>query len=76
MRGAFVIRLAPETQSDQLSFIGWIEEVDTGREVRFNSTKELLCFLGTCFEEALDSARCQPLSQQKGQCSVGRNEKP
>ena len=36
---------------DQRQFEGWIEEVDTGRERRFQSTEELE-FLAECFELA------------------------
>lgn len=40
------------------SAISWafIEEVDTGRELRFKSTDELLSFLAFCFE---DAPRCE-----------------
>jgi len=33
--------------------VGCVEEVDTGRELRFRSTDELLEFLGKCFDDAL-----------------------
>jgi hypothetical protein len=52
MRRAFVLQLGPDTQPAQRLFDGWIEEVDTGRELRFHSTEELLAFLGECFEFA------------------------
>ena len=52
MRRAFVVRLAPESESARLQFVGWIEEVDTGRERRFRSTEEMLRFLGSCLDEA------------------------
>jgi hypothetical protein len=52
MRGAFVLKLASETQPLHGRFEGWVEEVDTGRELRFRSTDELLAFLGRCFREA------------------------
>jgi hypothetical protein len=52
MRRAFVLRLAADTQPQQRHFEGWIEEVDTGRELRFRSTDALLNFLGECFERA------------------------
>jgi hypothetical protein len=52
MRRAFVLQLGPETQAVQKRFVGWIEEVDTGRELRFASTEELLAFLGECFDLA------------------------
>jgi len=52
MRWAFVLKLGSETQPRQHRFEGWIEEVDTGRELRFRSTEELLAFLGRSFERA------------------------
>jgi hypothetical protein len=52
MRSAFVLRLGPETNPSQGLFHGWIEEVDTGRELRFKSTEELLAFLGLCYDVA------------------------
>jgi hypothetical protein len=52
MRRAFVLQLGSETRPPGGTFEGWIEEIDTGRELRFRSTDELLAFLGRCFEEA------------------------
>jgi hypothetical protein len=52
IRPAFVLRLGPETTPSQGQFGGWIEEVDTGRELRFRSTEELLRFLGVCYDLA------------------------
>jgi hypothetical protein len=49
MRGAFVIRLGKETQPARGLFEGWVEEVDSGKELRFHSTEELLAFLGQRF---------------------------
>ena len=49
MRGTFVLRFA---ESSDRRFSGWIEEVDTGKETRFNSAEDLLEFLGRCFDEA------------------------
>jgi hypothetical protein len=49
-RQAFVVQLTTETRPSDRHFYGWIEEVDTGRELRFRSTEELLDFLGQCFE--------------------------
>ena len=51
MRDAFVIRLSPETDPDERHFVGWVEEIDTARELRFRSTAELLGFLGRCVED-------------------------
>jgi hypothetical protein len=52
MRRAFVVQLASQTQTRRKHFEGWIEEVDTGREMRFKSTEELLAFLAHCFDIA------------------------
>ena len=52
MRRAFVLKLGPETQPAKRHFEGYIEEVDTGRELRFRSTEELLVFLSKCFDAA------------------------
>jgi hypothetical protein len=47
MRCAFVVRLEPKTDlPDELE--GWVEEVDTGRELRFRSKSELVTFLQEC----------------------------
>jgi hypothetical protein len=52
MRQAFVLQLGPDTRAAQRHFDGWIEEVDTGRELRFRSTDELLSFLSQCADSA------------------------
>ena len=57
MRQAFVLQLGLQTDVGRRHFEGRIEEVDTGRELRFKSTEELLSFLGKCFEEAVRSGR-------------------
>ena len=57
MRGAFVIRLTPETEPAQNRFAGWVEEVDSGKELRFRSAEELLQFLRERFETAFPSRR-------------------
>jgi hypothetical protein len=53
MRGAFVLRLGPETEPAIGRFQGSVEEVDTGKQTKFQSTEELLRFLAQTFEEAL-----------------------
>ena len=53
MRQAFVLQLGAETDTARQHFVGVIEEVDTGRELRFKSTGELLAFLAQCFERQL-----------------------
>jgi len=57
MRQAFVLQLGSESETARRHFEGYIEEVDTGRELRFRSTDELLQFLAKCFDEALWSGR-------------------
>jgi hypothetical protein len=56
MRGAFVVQLGPETRPAEGQFEGWVEEVDSGTELRFGSGEELLKFLGQRFELVLASA--------------------
>jgi len=56
MRGAFVVQLGPETRPTEGQFEGWVEEVDSGTELRFRSGEELLKFLGQRFELLLASA--------------------
>ena len=53
MRQAFVLQLGADTDPARQRFAGVIEEVDTGRELRFKSTDELLAFLAQCFEREL-----------------------
>ena len=50
MRQAFVLQLGTDSDPSRRHFVGVIEEVDTGRELRFKSTDELLAFLAECFE--------------------------
>lgn len=50
MRCAFVVRLGPKTKPSEGRFEGWVEEVDTGKELRFRSQNELLKFLGQRFQ--------------------------
>jgi hypothetical protein len=52
MRAAFVLQLDSDTHPSERRVTGRIEEVDTGRELRFRSTDELLAFLCQCFELA------------------------
>ena len=69
MRQAFVLQLASGTETARRHFEGFIEEVDTGRELRFRSTDELLQFLGKCFDEALRSGL-----KPDGRCGVDTKE--
>ena len=70
MRGAFVIRFAPESQPAQLRFAGWIEEVDSGREIRFLSTEELLGFLAGCLNRTFDLSRARSTKRRKSRLSA------
>jgi hypothetical protein len=45
MRGAFIVRLDVTTNPSKGIFEGWVEEVDSGKEIRFFSSQELLNFL-------------------------------
>ena len=54
MRQAFVLQLGADTDPARLHFVGVIEEVDTGRELRFKSTDELLDFLAHCFKTEVE----------------------
>ena len=53
MRGAFVVRLARETNPSEGHFEGSVEEVDSGKELKFRSSAELVLFLGECFQAAI-----------------------
>ena len=66
MKGAFVLRLGLESEPRRQHFVGWIEEVDTARELRFQSTEELLTFLSQCLTD-LGDRRQTDTRQPKGQ---------
>lgn len=51
MKRAFVLQLGSESDASRRQFVGSIEEVDSGRELRFRSTEELLEFLAQCFDD-------------------------
>jgi len=55
MRRAFVVQLGPETKTSEGHFEGSVEEVDSGIELRFRSTEELLRFIGQRFDVAMAS---------------------
>jgi hypothetical protein len=52
MRRAFVLRIAPDFDLENGKVEGWVEEVDTGRELRFRSAPDLLTFLSKCVKES------------------------
>jgi hypothetical protein len=54
MRGAFVVRLGQGTNPTNGHFEGSVEEVDSGKEQKFQSSTELLRFLGECFWAAFE----------------------
>ena len=55
MRRTFVLQVGPDTDMGQGNLSGWIEEVRTGKELRFRSTDELLRFLRRLVEAASDT---------------------
>lgn len=64
MNRAFVVRLGSRTESAHGRFEGWVEEVDTGKELKFRSAEELLKFLGQRFDEALRRQRETDLAKK------------
>jgi len=52
MRRAFVLRIAPDFDFDNGKVEGWVEEVDTGRELKFRSVSDLLTFLSRSVKES------------------------
>jgi len=52
MRGAFVVQLSGDSQPAQTQFEGWVEEVDSGKQLRFRSTDELLAFISQRMQAA------------------------
>ena len=51
------MRLGPETKPSSGLFEGWVEEVDSGEELRFHSADELLRFLGHRFSGLSDAGK-------------------
>lgn len=52
MRRAFVLRIPADFDCDKGKVEGWVEEVDTGRELKFQTAPELLAFLSKCMKES------------------------
>ena len=75
MRGAFVIRLGPHTAPSQDRFEGLVEEVDSGKELRFLSAKELVEFLGSRFDAVFRSSEELPSDDGAAQTLL-REEEP
>lgn len=51
MKRAFVIRLSPDTNPTKGKFQGHVEEVDTGRELKFRSLEDFLAFIQECMAD-------------------------
>jgi hypothetical protein len=56
MRGAYVVHLEEPPKQSQEELEGRIEEVDTGKSLKFHSGGELIQFL----RERLEVARAEP----------------
>ena len=52
MRGAFVVQLSTPSKPAQGQLEGWVEEVDSGKQLKFRSTLELLTFIAERMLEA------------------------
>ena len=77
MKGAFVIRLVRETDPASGHFEGSIEEVDSGRELKFRSSTELLRFLGERLQAILvesDSAESPMTRAKRANQDLGSGE--
>jgi hypothetical protein len=73
MRAAFVVQLGPETKPGEGRFEGLVEEVDSGRELRFHSAEELMSFLGQRFDLAGPSADQTRPGNKMGQVPSKKN---
>jgi len=51
MKRAFVIRFSPDTNPAQGKFQGHVEEVDSGKELKFRSIEEFLAFVQECIAD-------------------------
>ena len=50
MKRAFVLRLTPEARPAEGTFQGRVEEVDSGRNLKFGTIEEFLNFLQQCLD--------------------------
>ena len=55
MRRAFVLRISPECDVDAGKLEGWVEDVDSGRELKFKSVPELLSFISQSLKDRSSS---------------------
>ena len=67
-----MVQLGRETKPAEGHIEGWIEEVDSGTELRFRSGEELLNFLGRRFEAVFGSAGKAPVLARNGEATVGK----
>ena len=51
MKRAFVLRLSPESRPSGGKFEGRVEEVDSGKSLKFGAIEEFLHFLQRCLDE-------------------------
>jgi len=65
MRGAFVVQLGTRSQPGQNEFEGWVEEVDSGEQLRFRSTDELLEFMSRRMQAASASPDGREMSKRR-----------
>ena len=73
MKCAFVVKLGPKTDPSENQLEGWVEEVDTGNDLRFHSGKELLQFLGERFQALLEQ-QTRPLDGRSKSLPGHNNE--
>ena len=59
MWGAFIIQLGRESKPAQRKFEGWVEEVDSGKQLRFLSTAELIAFMSRRLQLASEPENAQ-----------------
>jgi hypothetical protein len=50
MKRAFVLRLTAEARPAEGTFHGRVEEIDSGRNVKFGTIEEFLSFLQQCLD--------------------------
>lgn len=55
MKRTFVIRLSSDTNPAKGQFQGHVEEVDTGRELKFRSLEDFLAFIQECMADGSDA---------------------
>jgi hypothetical protein len=55
MRGAFVVQLRRTTHDRRLE--GLVEEVDTGKQAKFHSERELIGFLRECVSQSRQGSK-------------------